>query len=674
MAVCSRRVVTLAVALATLASLAACGGGSGGGPFQSAAPGDLPADRIALTEGGVGQFTIPVQVGTQTFNLLLDTGFNGLLVFNDLVSAENVAIQRSGEQGSIEFGSGTRSGELATAPIKVGNRTAADVRILLVTSPTSQSDPSLTWKRAQGILGMRFQPCLVNYQGAELDVPLLRLDPKVRALEFDLRPGQASSLVIGGTPTMTTTNQDYVFTAQTTTETREDRIRENYADLEVPFQIASSAGAAADTDLDILLDTGAASLLVLDIEVAVQLGYDRGTRTWTIPSDEELSLALVGLAGSLTVSPKFRAGDVRVVDLAGTTFDAVLGLNRWQEYVIAFDFTDFSLGGPEGTFRFLARSDQQAAAQQCPGFSDRFIALPGLNSSSEETAPSLSANGNRIVFGSDRRGGLGLRDIYCYDRSQSSLIPIGPLNSSSNDEDPACNEDGTLIVFTSDRPGGAGDFDIYLWDVANQRFIDLPDLNSDSVERSPYLSPDGRYISFRTERYGSVTPSDVYLYDRNSGSFVDTPGLNGDSDDFTSALSRNATRMIIGALDRPGDQGGVDVHVYDPVETKEIAVSSSVNSAAFDAFVGISGDGRTITYFSDRNAKTPGSAGRDIFLADLGQNGDDGLPGKLIELPGLNSSLEESDASLNEDGSLLAFVSARCGGSGGLDVYLYRTR
>lgn len=672
MVVRSQRVMTLAVAVAALGWLAACGGGSGGGPFQSAAPGDLPADRIALTEGGVGQFTIPVQVGTQTFNLLLDTGFNGLLVFNDLITAENVAIQRTGEQGSIEFGSGTRSGELATAPIKVGNRTAAEVRILLVTSPTSTTDPSLTWKRAQGILGMRFQPCMVEYYGTNLDPPLLKLDPKVRALEFDLRSGQPSSLVIGGTPTLTAANQDYVFTAQTTTETREDRIRENYADLEVPFKIASSAGTAADDDLDILLDTGAASLLVLDVEVAQRIGYDAGTRSWRIGDSEELSLDVIGLAGTLAISPKFKVGDVRVIDLAGTTFDAVLGLNRWQDYVIAFDFTDFSLGGPEGTFRFLARSDQPAATQPTPAFSDRFIALPGLNSSAEETAPSISANGSRIVFGSDRRGGLGLRDIYCYDRGQSSLVAIGPLNSSSNDEDPACNEDGTLVVFTSDRPGGAGDFDIYLWDVTNQQFIDLPGLNSDSVERSPYLSPDGRYISFRTERYGSATPSDVYLYDRNTGAFVDLPGLNGDSDDFTSALSRGATKMIIEALNRDGDRGGVDVHVYDVTDTREIALSSEVNSTAYDAFVGMSGDGRYITYFSDRNAKTPGAAGRDIFLADLNQNGADGSPGKLVDLAGLNSSLEESDASLNEDGSLITFVSARAGGSGGLDVYLYR--
>lgn len=672
-----RRATLLAAGVFGLLGLAACGSGGGGGLlalFQRPSPDNVPADRINLIRGGGNQFLVPVQIGNQTFNLLLDTGFQAILVFDDLVRDDNTAIRRTGERANLYFGSGPRHGDIATAPVRLGQRSARNVRIVLVDSPTSTTDPSLTWKRAQGILGLRFQPSAANLSGAELDPILLDLEPKVRAMEFDLRPDGASTLTLGGTPVLSSSAPRFVFTAHTTTELRADRIRENYADLEVPFTIRSSAGTADSEDLDILLDTGAASLLVLDVEVAQQLGWSRASRAWSVPNDELLDLRLVGLGGTMQVTPRFRAGDVRVVDLSGTTFDAVLGLDRWQEYVVGFDFIDFSLGGPEGTFRFLRRADQGAATQQCEPPGDRFIPLDGLNSSSEDGAPSISADGHVIVFESDRHGGRGLRDIYYYDRRVGSLVDIGPINSRANDETPATNEDGSLIVFTSDRPGGAGDFDIYLYDVTARRFLDLPGLNTEHLERSPSISADGRYIGFRSERDGSESPSDVFVYDRQTGQLLDTPGLNSAADEFTSGISRHGERIVIESLHRPGDQGGVDVHLYDLAAHAEIPLSRDVNSPRFDAFVQMSASGRYITFFTERDAAIPGAAGRDIVLVDLAQNGSDGRPGALVELPGLNTAFEESSSSLDADADLITFASSRCGGAGGLDIYLYRRR
>ncbi|MCC7495573.1 MAG: PD40 domain-containing protein [Fimbriimonadaceae bacterium] len=664
----TRRSGYLLTGLVLLTLLAACGGGLG--LFQEPSPGNVPPDRLALISGGGGQYLVPVRIGNQTFRLLLDTGFQAVLVFADLVRADNTEVVRTGERANLQFGSGPRRGEIASAPIAVGQRSGT-ARLLLVDNPTSSDDPSLTWKGADGILGLRFQPGATDLGSARLDPPLLALAPRIRSMEFDLQPGGAT-LVLGGTPVLGSANPAAVFTAQTTTELRNDRIRENYADLEVPFQISSSRGVANAEDLDILLDTGAASLLVLDEPLAAQLGYDRGSQSWTIPADELLDLRLLGLAGQMPITPPFQVRDVRVADLGNTTFDAVLGLDRWQQYVVAFDFIDFSLGGPEGTFRFLRHDQIGAATGGCQRPDRHFVALRGLNSSGEDGSPALSADGRVIVFETDRHGGRGLRDIACYDRQAQALVDIGSINSESNDETPAVSGDGNLIAFTSDRPGGQGDFDIYLFDVAAGSFIDLPGLNTTALERSPGLSADGRFVSFRSERDASDSPSDVYLYDRQTAALVATPGLNSAADEFTSALSRHGERLVFEALNRPGDAGGVDVHLYDVTAGALVPLSAAVNSNRFDAFVNLSANGRWMTCFSERAAATPGAAGRDILLVDLGRNGTDGRPGVLVDLPGLNSAYEESSSSLNDDGTLIAFASSRCGGSGGLDIYLYQ--
>ncbi len=669
---CSAGTLVMLCGLVLAGLLAAgCGGGGGWSWFQSPAEGDVGYDRIALLPGGYGQHLVPVQIGNQTFRLLLDSGFNGLLVFADKVTAENTEVQATDDYAAVVFGSGTRSGRAATAPIKVGNRAAAAMRILLVDDPTSSTDPSLSGKQADGIFGLRFQPGTAEEIGVELDVPLLALDPKVRSMELDLNANGASTLVLGGTPTLDRYEPGGLFAAQTTTELGANRIQESYADLEVPFSVTSSAGTADDPDLDILLDTGATSLLILDAGVASVLGYDAASSTWLIPEDEELDLKLVGLSGELALQPRFRAKDVRVLNLSGNTFDAVLGLDRWRGYVVGFEFIDFSLGGPEGTFRFLARDQMGSLPAASTAFDSHFVSLPGLNSSSEDGAPSISADGTCLAFESDRPAGRGLRDIYLY-RIGQGLVDVRGMNSESNDEDPAVSADGNLVVFTSDRPGGEGDFDIYLADIPTQTFLALPGLNTASVERSPYLSADGRFISFRSERDGGDTPSDVYLYDRETGSVMYLPDLNGPNDDFTSALSADGQRMIIGAMFRDGDEGWLDVHVYDVANWQEMPISTDVNTANWEAFVGISGDGRYIGFFSDRNNPTAGAAGRDIFVYDLGQNGSDGLPGAAVSLPGLNTSFEDSNVALNQDGSLIAFASSRAGGVGGRDVYLYR--
>ncbi|MBI5832226.1 MAG: PD40 domain-containing protein [Armatimonadetes bacterium] len=664
-----RRAALSVATVVCLGVLVGCGGGAKSlTPFQTAAAGDPGYDRIALGSVLPGQYLVPVQIGNQVFRLLLDTGFQGILVFGDLVKDSNRAVKRTGRPASLLFGSGRRTGEFAVAPIALGQRTAYGVHIVVIDKPTSTTDRSLAAKGAQGILGLRFKPG-AGGTANRVDPVLLKLAPAVRSLEFDLRPSGASSLVIGGTPALNSAGSGYVFTAKTTTALSADRVAETYADLEVPFRVTTSAGVADTPGLRVLLDTGAVNELVLDRTVAARLGYDTAASRWTIPATEVLNLELLGTPSPLAMQTQIHASDVLVADLRAYAFDAVLGVGQWQPYLIAFDFLDWTLGGPDGTFRFLARSRAGAATAHAGWSTDHYTALPAMNSSAEDVAPGVSGDGSVVVFCSDRAGGVGLRDVYYYRLGQG-LVDIGSINSAARDEAPTVSADGNLVAFTSDRAGG---WDIYLYNVATRQFVDLPGLNTAALERAPQLSPSGRYLAFRSERdEGGVTLSRLYVYDRDTQQLLDTPGLNGTTDQYTARVSADGQRLAYDANGRAGDRGGMDVHLYDLTAKRDVPLSSSVNSVRDDQFVTLSADGRYLAFQTDRWGQSAGATGTDVAVFDLNQNGTDGKPGVLVSTPGLNlTGFEDSSPALSGNGRCVIFTSSRPRGLGGPDLYRY---
>jgi Tol biopolymer transport system component len=95
---------------------------------------------------------------------------------------------------------------------------------------------------------------------------------------------------------------------------------------------------------------------------------------------------------------------------------------------------------------------------------------PTVNSSSDDGTPSISADGLTLSFNSKRPGGFGDRDLWVTTRASladawdpSVLVPP-PVNTSSNDSTPSISADGRTLFFRSNRPGGEGGSD--LWQVA----------------------------------------------------------------------------------------------------------------------------------------------------------------------------------------------------------------
>jgi len=126
-------------------------------------------------------------------------------------------------------------------------------------------------------------------------------------------------------------------------------------------------------------------------------------------------------------------------------------------------------------------------------------------------APSISKDGQYIAF-SEVQLELGkVKDVVVklYDtRSRRYMDLPGIHNKNGWDLSPSISSDGNFIVFQSDRKGKTN-WDIYLYDCKSRKLLDLPRLNSIFPDFNPSISPDGKYITFNSVR--ALIPK-VYVY------------------------------------------------------------------------------------------------------------------------------------------------------------------
>lgn len=125
-----------------------------------------------------------------------------------------------------------------------------------------------------------------------------------------------------------------------------------------------------------------------------------------------------------------------------------------------------------------------------------------INSSAWDSQPSLSADGRTLYFVSNRKGGLGLRDIWVSrknnDDEWGKAVNLGPsINTREDDISPFIHPNGQRLYFAANGRLGFGGFDIYFagktssgaWqDITNFGFP----INTHDDEVAMFISADGK--------------------------------------------------------------------------------------------------------------------------------------------------------------------------------------
>ncbi|GEM_PF-192180 len=151
--------------------------------------------------------------------------------------------------------------------------------------------------------------------------------------------------------------------------------------------------------------------------------------------------------------------------------------DKWQQPV---DITETIKAGEDcsscslnsdGTLLFLYKTDNFDGNIYSSEFkNDKWTPIKKLNRNINtrfyESHASVSADGKRLYFCSNREGGLGGLDIYCSEKDASgdwgTAVNLGtPVNTKYNEDTPFVTLNDSLLYFSSEGHDGMGGYDVY---------------------------------------------------------------------------------------------------------------------------------------------------------------------------------------------------------------------
>jgi outer membrane protein OmpA-like peptidoglycan-associated protein len=150
-----------------------------------------------------------------------------------------------------------------------------------------------------------------------------------------------------------------------------------------------------------------------------------------------------------------------------------------------------------------------------------------INSTNNEGTCSISADGKIMIFTSCQgRQSMGSCDLYItYHYGEDWTVPEnlgGNINSPNWDSQPSLSADGRKLFFVSDRPGGVGRRDIwvsYLDENSNwQQAVNLGvQINTSDDEVSPFIHVNGQTLYFASKGYPGFGGYDLYYTNYEDG-------------------------------------------------------------------------------------------------------------------------------------------------------------
>jgi len=205
---------------------------------------------------------------------------------------------------------------------------------------------------------------------------------------------------------------------------------------------------------------------------------------------------------------------------------------------------------------------------------------PSINSESDDAKPSISADGLTLYFGSTRPGGHGGYDLWMSTRATitddwSDPVNLGPtINSSADEAFSYITKDGLELYFSGygvmGRPGGYGDADIWVSTRATTNDawgepVNLGEaINSPQYDSCPYLSPDGLLLFFHSYQPGGPGLENMWVSTRPSTSDawgsaepLPTP-INSTANEGVAGISADGFTFYF-ASDRAGGKGNFDI-------------------------------------------------------------------------------------------------------------------
>ncbi|MBN1448189.1 MAG: PD40 domain-containing protein [Bacteroidetes bacterium] len=291
-----------------------------------------------------------------------------------------------------------------------------------------------------------------------------------------------------------------------------------------------------------------------------------------------------------------------------------------------------------------------------------------VNTEEDEFAPSITANGLRMVYTRGNSSPPFVRDFW-----ESTLegdfwrrpSPVsGRLNSLANEGSPSISADGQVLFFAAaDRSDNIGKSDIYRAELIGKEWgpgenLGYP-VNTGDWESHPSISPDGSVLYFVSDRDGGFGGLDLWMTERTSDGSWMTPinlgaMINTDEDEVSPYIASDGSTLYFASEGHPG-LGGTDMFVSRRLAngwSEPVNLGIPLNSEDNDEFFTLAAEGDIVYFSSERE---DGFGGYDLYHAEPNPF----PPGAVVVLSGtvrerrtrdpLSARLTLRDASTGEE-------------------------
>lgn len=182
------------------------------------------------------------------------------------------------------------------------------------------------------------------------------------------------------------------------------------------------------------------------------------------------------------------------------------------------------------------RSDDEKAIRTRTNYEDIYITRktgntwdapkkisPNLNQKYNDAAASLSPDGKTLFLYYEEGAG----DIYTSRLEGGDWTKPTPLNKNINtsmywETSASVSADGTKLYFASNRPGGLGELDLYVSELDAKgdwgKAVNLgPLINTPENEDAPFIHPDGVTLYFSSDGHPTLGNSDIFISEFKNG-------------------------------------------------------------------------------------------------------------------------------------------------------------
>ena len=242
---------------------------------------------------------------------------------------------------------------------------------------------------------------------------------------------------------------------------------------------------------------------------------------------------------------------------------------------------------------------------------------PPINTPENEGAQCISADGRLLFFtGCGRTDGLGSCDIYMSVKIKdkwSEPVNLGePVNTKFWESQPSVSADGRRLYFTSNRPGGKGKMDIWCAEKLGVsktgypvygKVTNLEGVNTPGNDLSPFIHADSKTLYFASDYWPGMGGKDLFRFRIDSAKTKPPQNLGfpiNTSADEEGLVVEVSGRRAWYTVDKK-DSGGREIYSFLIPDTSKPEPVSWVKGKIFDS-------------------KTQGLIASDIVLNDLSLN------------------------------------------------------